>query len=279
MASKYLICGEILAVGSFGKKFRAWCAIIKLKNKRPVVDVFHEATDPTSNPNGEPDWRDTNLAFLPGWICRFEPGDGQPKKFLVGRQRDRYYKEHRPLVIDVDTRSVSAEMYHSRLASNHSGGFTSDRDSFFSLDGTFIRVGQGHVKFCKPYFGPETTEAQKKDWGRKFCDTSKGLKFSQGAGHRAITRVYKHVLDDGLIITAGMQWYKLDPKTLKEKRYVSPDPNRVLKVPEDWGVSAHYGLIGWDDDDGMSFRQYVLEDTDDNKPVQRSKKLGKGKRK
>ena len=67
-------------------------------------------------------------------------------------------------------------------------------------------------------------------------------------------------MEDGQIVTAGMQWYKLDPKTLEEKRYVSPDPNSVLKSPQDWGASAHYGLIGWDDDDGTSFRQYVLED-------------------
>ena len=252
---------EILAVGSFGKKFRAWCAIIKLKGRKPVVDVFHQATDPTTNPAGEPDWRDTNLAFLPEWICRFDPGNGQSEKFLVGRRLDGHHRAHRPLVIDTETRTVSAKMFHAAISSNYSG-FLSDRDSFFSLDGTIIRVGQGCVNICEPHFGPETSEAQKKDYGLKLCDAFKGLKFSRGRGPRAITKIYKHVLEDGQIITAGMQWYKLDPKTLEEKRYVSPDPNRVLKVPEDWGVSAHYGLIGWDDDDATSFRQYVLEDYD-----------------
>ena len=53
------------------------------------------------------------------------------------------------------------------------------------------------------------------------------------------------------------------PVTLKEKRYVSPDPNRVLKVPTNWGLWAHYGLIGWKEISGNSFRRFVLEDTDD----------------
>ena len=253
--------GEILAVGSFGKKLRSWCATVRLENQQPVVDVFHQATDPTTNPEGEPDWRDTNLTFLPGWIFRFEPGDGQPTRFLVGRQKDLYYKEHRPLVIDPVARTVSTDLYHYLLSSNRPGGFLSNQDSFLSLDGAFIRIRQGQVRYGKPYFDAEITPAMKKDRGKEFCHTSKGIKFTGGRGRWALPRIYRYVMEDGQIVTAGMQWYKLDPKTLEEKRYVSPDPNSVLKSPQDWGVSAHYGLIGWDGDDETSFRQYVLEDT------------------
>jgi len=60
-----------------------------------------------------------------------------------------------------------------------------------------------------------------------------------------------------------MQWFKLDPVSMREKRYVSPDPNRVLKPSSDWGLSAHYGLIGWDGTRASTFRRFVLEDTDD----------------
>ncbi len=251
--------GKILAVGSFGKTFRAWCATITLKNKRPIVDVFHKATDPTGNPEGEPDWQNTNLTFLPGWICRFDPGNGEPKNFLVGRRRDGYYREHRPLVVDIDKRKVSTDLYHYGLSSNRSGGFVSNQNTFFSLDGKVFRIRQGQIRLCKPYFEQKLTETMKKDRGLELCNTSKGIKISR-SGRRTLPRIYYHVLQDGQIITAGMQWYKLDPKSLKEKRYVSPDPQQVLKSPEDWGFSAHYGLIGWDDDDETSFRQYVLED-------------------
>ena len=253
--------GEILAVGSFGKKLRSWCATVRLENQQPVVDVFHQATDPTTNPEGEPDWQDTNLTFLPGWIFRFKSGEGQPTKFLVGRQKDLFYKEHRPLVIDPMARTVSTDLYHYLLSSNNPGGFLSNQDSFLSLDGAFIRIRQGQVMYGKPYFDAEITPAMKKDRGKEFCHTSKGIKFTGGRGRWALPRIYRYVMEDGQIVTAGMQWYKLDPKTLEEKRYVSPDPNSVLKSPQDWGVSAHYGLIGWDGDDETSFRQYVLEDT------------------
>ena len=256
--------GKILAIGSFGENLRAWCATVELIDDRTVVDVFHEAVNPAVNADGQPDWTDAGITFVPVWIVPFDPGDGQPKMYLVGRTplKRHLRQAHRPLVVKPETRSVSTEIFHRALGSYSGGGYVSNRESFYSANGVCILFWQGFARAFIPYFGSELPKAAESDFGERICEVRKGIKYRPRKGHK-FPRVYKYVQQDGYLITGGEQWFKLDPVTMKEKRYVSPDPNRVLKSPANWGLSAHYGLIGWKEISGNSFRRFVLEDTDD----------------
>jgi len=75
--------GKILAVGSFGTNYRAWCATVDISKGKPIVNVFFEGIKLRVDTKEDPD-----IAFKPRWIQEVKKKENNQKIVLVGRDSD-----------------------------------------------------------------------------------------------------------------------------------------------------------------------------------------------
>ena len=107
--------GRAIAVGSFGKHHRVWCAEVKVQDSgsefSTTIDVFHTAKTVADydNPHTKTDPFNPNLAFIVRAISLVETGDGGKRMLINGRGY--------PLMIDPDTKNVSVLKHRTFNAS------------------------------------------------------------------------------------------------------------------------------------------------------------------
>lgn len=205
---------RMLAVGSFGEHARAWCGILEIDaDGKPAVNVFYEARRvPDGRPAAEAN-ADPETAFQPTWIHRFHGRDGRTVA-LVGRG-----VRTEALAIDCETLDMSLVTYRTR-------GYGAN-EALFSHNGHLIQVTGSAVYRFPPHDGSERMVQ-----GNKLFE------------HKA---VYRQLLPyDGWAYVPGFVWRRIHPETLQVEcllpaRAVLPRPYRCMR----FGVSAHYGLVGF----------------------------------
>lgn len=250
---------RVLAVGSFGKDFRAWCCVVTRQTDGLVAKVFHEAKNVSRT--GERDWDDAEAVFRPTWITEYQDADSTENVFLVGRmsvERMSQYKEapfHKPLMVDLsDPASPVVDVFDRVLFLSGTPMRREHRDSFYLHKDQLFRCGHHFVYHQPVGFDPSPAVHPGRSgfyqfkhysfFGKKICDTSRapGAKRYQGN----TPRNNRFLKVDGQLIVPGPQWIKLNPETLEELRFGNADSKSPLQLAMYHGLSAHYGFLGWD---------------------------------
>jgi hypothetical protein len=162
--------GRVLAVGSFGKDCRAWCAIVEFAGGAATVDVFHEATrvlQPT-----DPPWLtacDPAIAFTPRRILEYRPANHPGQRLLMveraASRNPNVYPDPALLAVDPEARQVF--VYPPRHAGiawmGQTTAFLKGGESLVISSGPFAYVasqgrrcpdGELYANLPKPLFPP-----------------------------------------------------------------------------------------------------------------------------
>jgi hypothetical protein len=227
--------GRVLAVGSFGKHMRAWCAIADLNSPDPRVRVFHQATEAafTGSPPGVAYSENPVQTFVPLWTHEFDTGNpGADRCVLIGRRGRSDVPLKAPLEINLTTLAVSVPNLDANDAELNYDDQTSD--SLCSVRGELLQVTSSWVKHRAP---SGRKWANGKAW-RILCE-GKPIG-SQLIGLKSLLLPYH-----GYVYVPGNAWFRIDPTTLKEERLVPTILPKEYDGLPFYGVSAHYGLVAW----------------------------------
>ncbi len=206
--------GKVCAVGSFGEHERAWLAIVQADGKTAAVNVFHQATEIKAASESGLIGNNPKLVFRPTWIHDYDWGSG-PGYLLIGR-RNKYGTARFPIIVEVRNFSVWVHLRDLADTTSHT------EDSFDSDHGRLLIASEHGVK-CLDREGRN----------EEICHPTEKL-----AGC-----LLRH---DGSIYVPGEQWFRIDPKDCRpEAVSVVLDKKKVF---DNYAVSAHHGLIGWNVD-------------------------------
>jgi hypothetical protein len=236
--------GSAIAVGSFGPRNRAWCALLQCDERGGgSVKVFHEATrvrqaDEVKSPELE---ANPALCFTPDWLHRYQAKDGSAR-LLVGRGRNR------PLEINPATLGVSVFDRKLDQPDYH------ESDAYFSHAGFLLEADVMGVTLRSP--PGERFEDGKES--RTMCPDRPDWQTvgAQGAFAKQLLAY------DGWVYAPGGTWWRIDPQTWKSERLVSWRVPREYEALRNFSVSAHYGLVGWDDSGRAFYRVTVAKEAD-----------------
>lgn len=236
--------GSAIAVGSFGPQSRAWCALLQCDDRGGgSVRVFHEATrvrqaDEAKSPELE---ANPALCFSPNWLHYYQAKDGSTR-LLVGRGRNR------PLEINPATLGVSVFERKLYQPDYH------ESDAYFSHAGFLLEVDVMGVTLRPP--PGERFEDGKES--RTMCPDRLDWQTVGAQGGFA-----KQLLAyDGWVYAPGGTWWRIDPKTWKSERLVPWRVPREYEALRNFSVSAHYGLVGWEDSGRAFYRVTVASEAD-----------------
>jgi len=216
--------GRCLAIGRYGVQRRLWFAEIsrsgRSKHAAYQVRVVHDATKVPQS-EFQPSPSDPATIFRLCWLLEHNsPVHPANRVLLVGRMIYQRTRSYPPLAIDLDSMEVS--VYKGRVPYKHV--------ACASKDGIFLFADLGSVKLMKP---PDKEDAE---W----------LPRTILEGRRSDL-----VFQDGkTYYCPGATWYRISSGTWEtEKLNGIPVPLQFRF--EEYGVSAHYGLVAWNADDHL----------------------------
>ena len=113
---------KAVAVGSFGKEDRAWCATVDISGKTPVVKVFHEAreviartgTDIATSPNLS---KMPDATFIPVALIPHTTSNGKNVLYVIRDRTGSIYSGGGALVIDLASLGVSTAQMPKTMSS------------------------------------------------------------------------------------------------------------------------------------------------------------------
>jgi hypothetical protein len=216
--------GKVLAVGSFGHEWRAWCAIVEFADGRVRVNVFHKATTGiTANYTATEAASNPSLRFIPAWIHQYHlGGDADHEVLLIGRSTEGCVPPHLPLRVDLKTLQVSVFDRELSLATRS--------ESYFSRDGQLLEAWLGAISLYAP---PGTTFPDGRTWKRLFEP-------------KAPECLWERMLQyQGWLYVPGRPWRRVNPETWSCEAINSSEARRFEPSRARYGVSAHYGLVCW----------------------------------
>jgi hypothetical protein len=252
--------GKVVAVGSFGKDARAWCALVTLAQGKATVKVFHEATrTPKVGEDANALRLDPALAFWPTWKHRFQGAGEQPAPILlVGRGSTEQAAGLSPLQIDLETLKVSI---YDRVFRDGTKGL--DDTSVYSCQGklavanTLVQVfaapgtlypdglDKCHIPLTNGFDPP----------GRPTSKPPDKVVHSHIVGRKQIVPG-----NDGWVYVPFMErWYRFDPKTMTGQRLGKVSSSGDLRYARLLGVSVHLGLLGYNSPNGRLYRLSIDE--------------------
>lgn len=203
--------GRAIAVGSFGKNFRAWCAEISVQENgegiSTSIDVFHTAKTVAgvTSPESKIDPFDPQLAFVPRMISLVETKEGE-KRILVKRMSN-------PLMINPEDKEVSVLRHPTyNWSLNH----------IITLNGDlFVAYNGGTSLYCS--FD---------------SDDAREIKLGDRGGNNLIEH-------EGWIYSFGgnYTWDRINVETLEVEPLATmvPHPHRSNHC----AVSTHHGLVAF----------------------------------
>jgi len=246
--------GRILAVGSFGKDERAWCAIVTLAEGGASVHVFHEGIEvPTAadETNRQAIKRNPNTAFRPLQIVKVagaRPGD-DPVVAVV-RQLDRPARVWGldPLMINLATLQVGIwdpglqlqpYVYIRPVLLTAQGtvlGYDNTANIMHRLSA--VKTENGPTLYPISVTNPGPVIPDSKDrYNREHVDH-----LYPGDAPTVLTAA------DGLLYVAGDEWWRVDPATLTAQRLTRGKLPEQYRLHMAFGYSSLLGLIAWNDD-------------------------------
>jgi len=208
--------GKILAVGCLEPMGRAWCAMIELKDGKPVVNVFHRALRIKSS-DEEEKAADADYAFFPLGLYAY-PRPGERPLIVVKRHGPRGERLSQPLVIDPDTLEVSVSEAVLSEVTRY----------YFADNGKVLGLNVNDI-----WMYPSLSEVRRRDYEyplvhNPYLNTNSNLTFWKG-------RVY----------VMGQPWCRIDPTTMEVEYLSAPRAPIGLYEATHYGISAHYGLVVW----------------------------------
>ena len=232
--------GKCIAIGTTGKYGRVWFAALShtqdaSKRASYSAKVFFTATKLALR---RVDPADTNLEiiFRKAWIMEYSsPKEPLRRLLLVGRRgRSGDYEGRRPLAIDLKTLDVS--VFPGKLPS--SARLEQGGREFCCVRGRILFSGKVSHKSGRPVgirlFSPPDDE-KTGDW------TSTLLVEMNQRGLLMTRRLFPH---EGMVYHPGHQWYRVDQQNLQCER-LTKGPLSRYHWYTNYGVSAHYGLVAW----------------------------------
>ena len=233
--------GKVLAVGSFGRPQRAWCATLTLAGSRCEVDVFHEAREvanstPRRGASGA-EHDESQWGFVVCCIKETRSAlDEGRRRILVNRKG----RESRPLVVDPEQRTVRVV----DLGTSTGAGVVRATHFLHLTNGDRLTLSENQLVYL-------AQDGRILDNDRT---ATKPLADAEGGLYAA----RKHA---GHIYLPGDVWWRFNPETLGVER-LGPGPltGRSTNDGRLYGVSAHFGLLAWNKA-GKVFRVHIAEPT------------------
>ena len=227
--------GSAIAVGSFGSLERAWCALLTPDGRGGgAVKVFHEARRvvQVDEARGDDMGMNPGLCFRPHWLHRYEAKDGR-QKILVGRYTAQLAGRRRPLEIDpvtLEVRVFGGALYDA----DHRWS-----DSYFSRAGFIVEADTMGVGLRPP-------PGERLPDGSEFRAMCPDRPDWQTVGAQGGFTKQLFALD-GWVYAPGGTWWRIDPQTWKSERLVPWRVPQRYESLRNFGASAHYGLVAWDE--------------------------------
>lgn len=246
--------GRLLAVGSFGKDKRAWCAIVTLTEGAANVNVFHEGIEvPTAmdDANRQAFKRNPNASFRPQQIVPVAGArPGEDTVVAVIRVLDMPARGWGldPLTINLNTLQVGIWEPGLKLPAdvNIRPGLLTAQGIVLGYDNTTqtmrrlsaVKTGNGPELFPIPVANPGPVISASKDrYDREHVDH-----LYPGDAPTVLPAA------DGQLYIAGDEWWRVDPATLTAQRLTPGKLPEQYRLRMAFGYSSLLGLIAWNDD-------------------------------
>jgi len=207
--------GKILAVGCFEPMGRAWCAMIELKDGKPVVNAFHRAIRIKSY-DEEEKAADADYAFFPLGLYAY-PRPGERPLIVVKRHGPRGERLSQPLVIDPDTLEVSVSEAMLSAVARY----------YFADNGKVLELSSQGI------------------WAYPALSATRHISNENPLAYVPSFNPYSNLIFwKGRVYAMGQPWCRIDPTTMAVEYLAAPRlllGGRSAKC----GISAHYGLVVW----------------------------------
>ncbi len=224
--------GRCLAIGQYGKEKRIWIALLSLgdgdDDATYRAKVFHTATKDSSERRAAAQ-EDPEALFTPSWLLEHQPPDAA-RMLLVGRQfGNQVQPSSRPLAIDLDTFAVNV------FPSYFPTPFNTGLCARFGIGGSIVFAGPRQIDLLSP------PEEKGQEWNVQSILERPNLQSTPRP----------HLLQyQGSLYNPGELWTRIDCGSW-EAEPLNTTPTLHQYRFENYGVSAHYGMIAWNADDRL----------------------------
>ncbi len=204
--------GKICAVGFMG---RTWCALLELADEKIKINLFHEAAKIGNA-------ADTQSRFVPTFVAPWQIGLERHRGLLVGRVGGPAESlQQYPLQIDLETMAVRC----SQSPSMHGVA-----NGFHVLEsGDLLNSTAGVLYHC----------------------AAPGKLLPSGKPYEVLRDQTPHffsqrdlLLENAIFLASQKDWCRVDPQTLEVASW-KREPKDYPVFDQLHGVSAHFGIIGW----------------------------------